>query len=56
MENISKHTKVMTRQDVLNEDNYESMCERDERLAERLLDYLIEEWIVEEHGDNIIIL
>ena len=29
---------------------------RDERLANKLLDYMIERWIVEEHGDNIIIL
>lgn len=42
--------------DTANEDNYESMCERDERLANKLLDYMIERWIVEEHGDNIIIL
>ena len=42
--------------DTANKDNYEPMCARDERLAEKLLDYLIEQWIVEEHGDNIIIL
>ena len=42
--------------DTANKDNYEPMYARDERLAKRLLDYMIEQWIVEEHGDNIVIL
>ena len=42
--------------DTANEDNYEPTCARDERLANKLLDYMIDKWIVEEHEDNIIIL
>lgn len=42
--------------DTANKDNYETMCARDERLANKLLDYMIEQWIVEEHEDDIIIL
>ena len=42
--------------DTANEDNYETMALRDERLANKLLDYMIDNWIVEEYKDNIIIL
>lgn len=64
LEDMMQYADGMTEDEVLekywsdtaNEDNYESRRERDERLANKLLDYMIDEWMVEEHEDNIIIL